>query len=362
MSTAISVPSTRIKRSSAGVAKSGRCRKPPCRICSMAWAWSETPGTEASSGVALRSSRPAALVPMIRMRPLELVRADVAVQNLPGGQIALLRLRGEPDPHLAVGFGRHLEVADLHGNDAGLFAKRLLAARARGLHQIGRCALREPEHLGRQSGIERVADAHQHGHAADDLILLGNPVERARALRLVLQLREARRRARVMRSEQLRDRRRHGRSPPWSWAARWRRGEAMKPSTTGPLPIASAKTWSLVGSFSTSSRRLARASDCRPVAQRVGGRHAVGLGEDHVEADRRRAARDRACRRVRQARYAATAIAQSASTTPRRYRRCAPAKPDRTRAGRGADRHRRRATAASRPASGPRHATPAQPR
>ena len=31
----------------------------------------------------------------------------------------------------------------------------------------------------------------------------------------------------------------------------------------------------------------------RPVAQRVGRRHAVGLGEHHVEADRRRAARDK---------------------------------------------------------------------
>ena len=65
----------------------------------------------------------------------------------------------------------------------------------------------------------------------------------------------------------------------------------MKPSTTGPLPIASAKTWSLLGSFSTSSRSARESVGLRPVAQRVGRRHAVGLGEHHVEADRRRAAR-----------------------------------------------------------------------
>ena len=226
---------------------------------------------------------------MIKMRPLELVRADFAVENFPGGQIALFRLWREPDPHLAVGFGRHLELADLHGNDAGLFAERLLAARSRGLHQIGGCALREPEHLGRQSGIERVADAHQHGHAADDLILFGNPVERARALRLVLQLREARRRARVMRSEQFgvvaamgearlglgqRGGIRRSDEAEHDGALADRLGEDLV--VAGKLLDFLAETRESVG--------------LRPVAQRVGRRHAVGLGEDHVEADRRRAA------------------------------------------------------------------------
>jgi len=36
---------------------------------------------------------------------------------------------------------------------------------------------------------------------------------------------------------------------------------AMKPSTIGALLIDSAKIWSFEGSFSTSSRKLARASD-----------------------------------------------------------------------------------------------------
>ena len=96
----------------------------------MAWACSSTPGTEASSGVALRSSRPAALVPMMAEAAFDLVLADLAVQHFPGRQIAFLGLLGEPDPHLAVGLGRHLEVADADFDDAGLLAERLLAARA----------------------------------------------------------------------------------------------------------------------------------------------------------------------------------------------------------------------------------------
>ena len=291
----------------------------------------------------------------------ELVRADFAVQNLPGGQIALFRLRGEPDPHLAVGFGRHLEVADLHGNDAGLLAKRLLAARARGLHQIGGRALREPEHLGRQSGIERVADAHQHGHAADDLILFGNPVQRARALRLVLQLREARRRARVMRSEQLgivaamgearlglgqRGGVRRSDEPEHDGALADRLGEDL---------VVAGKLLDFLAEARRERQTAASSAACsRATCGRARGRPCRSRSPPRRPRQ--------ACRRVRQARYAATAIVRSASTTPRRYRRCAPATPDRTRAGRGADRRRRRATAASRPASGPRHATQAQPR
>ena len=144
------------------------------------------------------------------------VGADLAVEHLPGRQIALLGLRGEPDPHLAVRLGRHLEIADLDADDAGLLAERLLAARAGGLHDIGRSALGEPQHVGGKGGIERVADPDHHGHAADDLVVLGDPVERACSLRLVLQFFQARRSARVIRARTASGRRRHGRSPPWS--------------------------------------------------------------------------------------------------------------------------------------------------
>ena len=88
----------------------------------------------------------------------DIVLADLAIQHFPGRQIALLGLCGEPDPHLAVGFGRNLVVADADLDDAGLLAERLLAARARGFDDIGRGALRKPQHVGGEGGIELVAD------------------------------------------------------------------------------------------------------------------------------------------------------------------------------------------------------------
>ncbi len=60
----------------------------------------------------------------------DLVLADVSVQYFPGRQIAFLGLFGEPDPHLPVGLGRDLVVADAELDDAGVLAERLLAARA----------------------------------------------------------------------------------------------------------------------------------------------------------------------------------------------------------------------------------------
>ena len=107
----------------------------------------------------------------------DLVLADVAVQHAPGGKITLLGLLGEPDPHLTVCFGRNLVVADADFDDAGLLAERLLAARAGRLDDIGRGALRKPQQVGGEGGIELAADLNQHGQAADDLVVLGQPVE-----------------------------------------------------------------------------------------------------------------------------------------------------------------------------------------
>ena len=188
--------------SSAGVAKSGRCRIAALQNLLDGLSVKLDPG---NGGFERRRSE---IEQARRARAdeqnaaLDLVLADLAIEHLPGRQIALLGVRGEPDPHLAVGLGRHLEIADLDLDDAGLLAERLLAARARRFDHIGRSALSEPQHVGGKRGIELVADSHDHWHAADDLVVLGNPVERACALRLVLQLFEARSGAGIIWREQ----------------------------------------------------------------------------------------------------------------------------------------------------------------
>ena len=133
---------------------------------------------------------------------IDLVLADLAVEHAPGREVALLFLVGEADPHLAVGFGRHLVIADTDLGDAGLLAEGGLAARAGGLHHIGRGALREPEHVSDERGIHFVADHHHHGHTADDLVMLRQPVERTGSRCVLLQLGQARGGAGIIGREQ----------------------------------------------------------------------------------------------------------------------------------------------------------------
>ena len=116
--------------------------------------------------------------------------------------------------------------------------------------------------------------------------MLRQPVERACTRSLVLKLRQACRGAGVAGAN------RRGSSPPWAKPAfacgsEPPCGVAMKPRTTAPCPMASANTWSLEGSFSTSVTQAGERIGLRPKAQGVGRRHTVRLGEHHVEADSR---------------------------------------------------------------------------
>ena len=249
----------------------------------------------------------------------DLVLADLAVQHLVGRQVTLLRARRELDPHLAGGLGRHLVVADLDADDPGLLAEGLLAARAGGFDDIGRCALSEAEQIGSERGVELIADPDDHRHAADDLIVLGDPVERAGALRLVLELCEARRGARVV------------------WREQGRIVAAMGEARLG-LGLRRA------------GRRRDEAEHDRSLADRLGedlivggklldllpeARERVGLRPEAAARWRETCGRargtpcrsrsprlrpPRACRRGRPVLCGARAIARSASATPRRYR------------------------------------------
>ena len=69
ISQATSAPAVTRNSSSAPVASAGRVRCAPDSICSSAWAWISTPGTEVLSGVARRSKSPVALAPIRICRP-----------------------------------------------------------------------------------------------------------------------------------------------------------------------------------------------------------------------------------------------------------------------------------------------------
>ena len=251
----------------------------------------------------------------------DLLLADLSVQHFPGRQIALLGLLGEPDPHLPVGFGRDLVVADADFDDAGLLAERLLAARAGGFDHVGRGALRDPQHVGSEGGIELVADLNHHGHAADDLVVLWQPVERACAYRLVLKFRQACRGAGIGRGEQARIVAAMGET---RLSLRERAAMRCRNETEhdGALPDGFGKHLIVGGKLLDLVTQAGKCVGLRPEAQGIGRRHAVRLGEDHVETDRRGAIVGELLARARQARCAATAIARRASATPRRCRRC----------------------------------------
>ena len=185
-----------------------------------------------------------------------------------------------------------------------------------------------------KDGIERVADLNHHGHAADDLVVLGHPVERARALRLVLQLWQARRGAGIVRREQSRIVAAMGEAGFRLAGCEVPCGAAMKPSTTGALPMASAKHLIVGGKLLD---LLAQARRAHPTSARsasaLAGDMRSGSGNTMSKPIAAAPLRGELLARARRAPCAARAIGRPASATPRRYRRCAPAAWDRIRAG-----------------------------
>jgi hypothetical protein len=61
--------------------------------------------------------------------------------------------------------------------------------------------LRDANEIGGKRRVECFADARDHRHAPNDLVIFRNPVERAGADRLFLQLTQARSRTRIKRHE-----------------------------------------------------------------------------------------------------------------------------------------------------------------
>ena len=175
----------------------------PASICSSACAWISTPGTEGSSGVALRSRSPVALDPIRMWRPATSLGVEGAVEDRVRGEITARVRGGEVEPHLPVGVGREHGFADPHRLDAAPLAERRHAAAPRRAHEERRFFRSHPQRLDGERGIERVGDGHEEGDAAHDLIVGREPVHRALASRRGGEHRQAADGARKFRHEQL---------------------------------------------------------------------------------------------------------------------------------------------------------------
>ena len=292
----------------------------------------------------------------------DLVRVVLAGQHLPGRNEGR-RIRGpELEPDRAVGIGRRLDPSPLDVVEPGLAAECLLAAGVGRLEDVGARALRDAKRLGKQRRDELVAQAVDDGYAADHLVAIRDPVDRADAGRLLVEDRQvlrapgeaAEERQRVVtgnREPRLDLQRRvgrasgqgsgkHGRAPPDGFGQNRIMARLVREERLQPLGFRRRQ----------SLKELLR-------------RCLVGLGEENIEGDRGSALRRRAGRPAGRPSFVARATARFAverllvdiDDAHRHRRVVAPGAP-------AADRNRRRSAGAPEERTGRECEEPSRPR
>ena len=165
-----------------------------------------------------------------------------------GGDVAARIGAGKVEPKLAVGIRRQHGRADANGLDARLLAEGGDAAAARRAHEERRLFRRDPQRLDRQRRMQRARNVEKQRHAAHDLILRREPIDRAPALGGA-----AARTGSACTPPRKAGTKSFGSSPAMAKRAMGSRGLAAtalspaRPSTTGTLAISAARRSSFEG-------------------------------------------------------------------------------------------------------------------
>ncbi len=112
----------------------------------------------------------------------EIGEIGVGLENFPGRDRAAGVGLGEPDAQFSVSLNRNHHVADLDRLDARALARRVSEG-GRRFHHIARRALGDTQRLHRQTRLDLAVDGEQERHAADDAVVVRQPVEKAEAAR-----------------------------------------------------------------------------------------------------------------------------------------------------------------------------------
>ena len=189
-------------------------------------------------------------------------------------------------PHVGIGSRRDLHGADGDRVHARLFSERGFAARVGGLDDISRLPLREPQRLERERRRGAGRPGHEQRHAADDLIVIGQPVGGAQSPRRIPQNGYGRYNSRERHKKRRRVVARHRQSRFWRrtpYAARRDQRHAERDRRGGD-GVGEGLVAS--GCLRQGPRELVARLSVRERSQDIFEAHPVGLGENEIICDR----------------------------------------------------------------------------
>ena len=114
----------------------------------------------------------------------EIGEIGVGPKDFPGRDRAARVGLGEPHAQLAVSLNPNHHVPDLDRLEARALARRASIG-GRGFHDIARRALGDAQRLDRQTRLDLAVDVEQERHAANDAVVVRQPVEKTEAARSV---------------------------------------------------------------------------------------------------------------------------------------------------------------------------------
>ena len=217
---------------------------------------------------------------------VDLASIDPALQQL-GGWNHPRRVRMRvARPHVAIRARRDFHGADGDRVHARLLSERGFAARIGGLDDIGRLPLREPQRLERERRREAGGPDDEKRHAADDLIMIGQPVRGAQSSRRIRQNAYGRDNRRERHEKRRGVVARHGQSRLWRRtpnAPRLDERHAQCDRRGGDGP---GEDLVAGGRVRQGPRELVARRSVRERSHDVLETHPVGLGENEIEHDR----------------------------------------------------------------------------
>src|SRR5215472_12637102 len=111
--------------------------------------------------------------------PGDIVRSHLTREHFPGRNVGRRVDMTKLDVDSSVGVRWDLYVADLDVIDARIATKRCLAAGIGRLHDISACALGYTQHFRGERRYVLIADPVKQEYATDNLVAVGQPVNRA---------------------------------------------------------------------------------------------------------------------------------------------------------------------------------------
>ena len=245
---------------------------------------------------------------------LDLASIDATLQQL-GGWNHPRRVRMRvARPHVAIRARRDFHGADADRVHARLLSERRLAARVGGPDDIGRFPLRDPQRLERERRRGARGSNDEKRHAADDLIVIGQPVRGAQSSRRIRQNAYRRDNSRERHQKWRGVVARHGQSRLWRSAPNAARRDERHAQRDRRGSDGLGEDLVAGGRVRQDFRELLARWSLRERSHDVLETHPVWLGENEIEYDRRGAEFDQLVRQFGETRSRPGPLSEDSQT------------------------------------------------